>query len=101
MDFIDIGLISSYALIGLCTLAALLIPLYQSFGDPKTLLKSGIGVGIMLIIFIFSYFFADGSSAGVDESTSRIVGAGIFTTYTFFFLAIAGIIYTEISKIFS
>ena len=62
---------------------------------------AGIGVGIMLIIFIFSYFFADGSSAGVDESTSRIVGAGIMTTYTFFFLAIAGIIYTEISKIFS
>ena len=65
MDFIDIGLISSYALIGLCTLAAILIPLYQSFGDPKTLLKSGIGVGIMLIIFIFSYFFADGGSAVV------------------------------------
>ena len=49
MDFIDIGLISSYALIGLCTLAAILI----------------------------------------------------ITTYTFFFLAITGIIYTEISKIFS
>ena len=101
MDFIDIGLISSYALIVLCTLAAILIQLYQSVGAPKTLLKSGIGVGIMLIIFIFSYFFADGGSAGLDESTSRVVGAGIITTYTFFFLAITGIIYTEISKIFS
>lgn len=101
MDFIDIGLIGSYALIGLCTLAAVLIPLYQSFGDPKTLLKSGIGIGVMLIVFIFGYFLADGSSVGVDESTSKIVGAGIITTYAFFFLAIIGIIYTELSKIFS
>ena len=101
MDFIDIGLFGSYALIGLCALAAVLIPLYQSFGDPKTLLKSGIGIGVMLIVFLFGYFLADGSSAGVDESTSKVVGAGIITTYTFFFLAIAGIIYTELSKIFS
>ena len=101
MDFIDIGLIGSYALIGLCTLAAVLIPLYQSFGDPKTLLKSGIGIGVMLIVFLFGYFLADGSSVGVDESTSKIVGAGIITTYVFFFLAIIGIIYTELSKIFS
>ena len=96
MDFIDIGLISSYALIVLCTLAAILIPLYQSFGDPKTLLKSGIGVGIMLIIFIFSYFFADGGSAGVDESTSRVVGAGIITTYLLFLSYYRDYIYRDI-----
>jgi hypothetical protein len=100
MDFIDIGLIGSYILIGLCTLAATLIPLYQSFGDPKTLLKSGIGIGIMMVVFLFGYLLADGSS-GVDEATSKFVGAGIITTYAFFFLAIAGIIYTEVSKIFS
>jgi hypothetical protein len=99
MDFIDIGLIGSYILIGLCTLAATLIPLYQSFGDPKTLLKSGIG--IMMVVFLFGYLLADGSSVGVDEATSKFVGAGIITTYAFFFLAIAGIIYTEVSKIFS
>ena len=64
-------------------------------------MKSGIGIGVMLIVFLFGYFLADGSSAGVDESTSKVVGAGIITTYTFFFLAIAGIIYTELSKIFS
>ena len=101
MDFIDIGLIGSYVLIGLCALAAVLIPLYQSFGDPKSLLKSGIGVGIMMIVFLFGYFLADGSSVGVDETTSKFVGAGIITTYAFFFLAIAGIIYTEVSKIFN
>ena len=55
----------------------------------------------MMIVFLFGYFLADGSSVGVDETTSKFVGAGIITTYAFFFLAIAGIIYTEVSKIFS
>ena len=102
MDFVDIGLYASYALIALCALAAIVIPLVQSFGDPKSLVKSGIGVVALVVVYFISYALADGTAAGdVTAGTSRMVGAGIITTYIFFFGAIIGIIYTEISKIVS
>ncbi|MDH5608592.1 MAG: hypothetical protein OEY56_03865 [Cyclobacteriaceae bacterium] len=96
---IDIGLYASYILIALCALAAVLIPLIQSFDNPKSLVKSAIGIGFLLVVFFIGYIMADGSSEVVSESTSKYVGAGLFTTYIFFFAAIIGIVYTEIAKI--
>ena len=101
MDLIDIGLIGSYILIGLCTLSAIIIPLVQAFGDPKSLVKSGLGVAVMVVVFFGSYLMGDGSTGGIDETTSKLVDGGIITTYVFFFAAIWGIVYTEVSKIFS
>lgn len=99
MDIIDVGIIGSYILIGLCALAAVVMPLIQSFSDPKSLIKSAAGVGAIVVVFFISYVIADGSSDAVAESTSKRVGAGIITTYIAFFVAIGGIIYTEVSKL--
>jgi hypothetical protein len=99
MDIIDIGIYASYVLIVLCALSAIVIPLIQSLDDPKSLVKSGIGVVGLVVIFFIGYALADGETPGTTESTSKYVGAGLFTTYAFFFGAIIGIIYTELSKI--
>lgn len=101
MDFIDIGLYASYALIAFCAIAAIGIPLVQSFGDPKSLIKSGIGVAFLVVVFFVSYAIADDSAVGTTATTSKFVGAGLITTYVFFFGAIIGIVYTEISKMLS
>lgn len=102
MDFVDIGLYVSYLLVGLCALAAIAIPLVQSFDDPKKLIKSGIGVAALAVVFLISFGVSSGVAEGdVTATTSRMVGAGIMTTYIFFFGAIIGIVYTEISKIIS
>ncbi len=99
MDIVDIGLIGSYVLIALCAVAAIVIPLIQSFSDPKSLVKSAIGVGVLVVIFFVGYGLADGvTSADTTESTARLTGAGLITTYVFFFVAIGGIVFTEISK---
>ncbi|MBV6645677.1 MAG: hypothetical protein KI790_09525 [Cyclobacteriaceae bacterium] len=98
MDFIDIGIVAGYILIVLCAVAAVGIPLIKSFSDPKSLVKSGIGIGVLLVVFLLSYALADGGMAGTTSGTSKMVGAGIITTYFIFFGAIGGIIYTEISK---
>jgi hypothetical protein len=100
MDFIDIGLFASYALIGFCALFAIGIPLVQSFGDPKSLLKSGLGVLGIVVIFLVSYGLAD-DTGDTTAATAKLVGAGLITTYFCFFAAIIGIVYTEISKIIS
>ncbi len=99
MDIIDIGIFASYALIVLCAIAAIGMPLVQSFGDPKSLVKSGIGVGILVVVFVIGYVIADGNAEGTTYATSKYVGAGIITTYVCFFAAILGILFTEISKI--
>lgn len=96
---VDIGLIVAYVLIVLCALSAILIPLVQSFGDPKSLIKSGIGLGAVLVVFLIGFALADSDSEGTTESTSKLVGAGIISMYIFILLALLGIAYTEISKI--
>ncbi len=96
---IDLGLIAGYVLVGLCALAAVVMPLIQSLSDPKSLVKSGIGVGALVVIFLITYAMADGNSEGTTEGTSKMVGAGLLTMYVFVFLALAGIVYTEISKL--
>jgi len=99
MDIIDVGLYAGYILVVLCALAAIVIPLAQSIGDPQSLVKSGIGVGIIVVVFLISYAMADPNAAEATEGTSKMVGAGIISMYIFFFLAIVGIVYTEISKL--
>lgn len=102
MDFVDIGLYASYLLVGLSALAAVGIPLIQSFDDPKSLIKSGLGVAALLVVFFVSYAMSEGVAVGDTTATaSKMVSAGLVTTYVFFFGAIGGIIYTEISKIIS
>lgn len=100
MDIIDVGLYASYILIVLSALAAVIIPLAQSMGDPQSLVKSGIGLGALLVVFLIGYLLA-GSEAtpGVTESTSKLVGGAIISMYIFFFLALGGIVYTEVSKL--
>jgi len=99
MDIVDVGLFASYILIALCAIAAIIIPLVQSFGDPQTLIKSGVGVGVLLVVFLIGYILADGTSSGATETTSKLVGAGIISMYVLFFGAIFGIILTEVTKI--
>lgn len=99
MDIIDVGLYASYLLIAICAISAIVIPLAQSFGDPQSLLKSGIGLGVMVVVFVVSYALANPEAAGATEGVSKLVGAGIISMYIFFFVALIGIIYTEISKL--
>lgn len=99
MDIVDVGLFASYILIALCAIAAIAIPLVQSFGDPQSLVKSGIGVGVLLVVFLIGYGIADSNSAGATETTAKLVGAGIISMYVLFFGAIIGIVITEVTKI--
>jgi len=96
---VDVGLFIAYILIGVCVLAAVGMPLMRAMGDPESLKKMGIGVGALLVVFLISYFTASGEPVGeASATTTKLVGAGLTTFYILAIAAIAGIVYTEVTK---
>jgi hypothetical protein len=74
--------------------------------DTKVLVSSAIGAGILAVLFAVSYALSGSevsSSAiamGVDEASSKLIGGGLIMFYITFFIAVIGLIYSEISKAF-
>ena len=100
----DIGLYVAYAMFSAALLGAIIWPLINSLKQPKTLLKSGMGVAALLVLFLISYALSGSevtakyAAQGIDETSSQIVGAGLTLFYLIFGIAILGIVYSEISK---
>ncbi len=99
---VNAGLIISYILIGLCALAAIILPLIQATGNPGSLKKMGISFGGMLVVFAICYFLAGSDTLGtsdVTEGASKTVGAGLIMFYVLLIGAICTIVYTEFHKL--
>lgn len=106
MDSIDIALYLSYGLTILAAIAAIVFPIVNSIGEPKTLIKSGIGLGVLIVIFGISWGLSgsdfsavQASEYGMDAGLSKFVGGLLTMMYLLTGIAIIGIVYTEFSKI--
>lgn len=105
MDFIDIALIGSYILVGVALIAAIILPLINALDDLSSLVKSGIGVLILLVIFGLGYVISGDevtavyAKYNVDAGISKMVGGSLIMMYLLTAVALIGIVYTEISKI--
>ncbi len=101
---LDIGLYVLYALLAIAVASAILFPLINSFSNPAGLIRSAIGVGVIVVLFGISYALSDSElsrsaiGAGLSESAVRLVGAGLIMLYIVFVLAVLALIYSEISK---
>jgi len=106
-DFVDIMIIVAYALLGLAALAAIILPLINAIGNPRSLITGAIGLVVILVVFGIGYSVAGSevtatySKFGIDAGMSKYIGGIISTTYMLLVIAIIGIVFTEISKIFS
>ncbi len=114
-QWIDIGLYGAFVLIGIAALAAIVMNLINSLGNPKTLLKSAIGIGVLLIIFFIGYSMAPAefgaSTAKALEaskfdptsdsarSTYKLVGGAMTTTLVLVVIAVVGLVYSSIARI--
>ena len=105
MDSIDIILYISYALTILAAAAAIVFPLINSVGDPKSMIKSGVGVAVLVVVFVISWMLSgseftqyEASEFGMTASLSKFVGGILTMVYLLTGIAIIGIVYTEFSK---
>ena len=104
---VNTGIIVAYVLIVLGAVLAVVFPLVNAISQPKTLLKTGLGIVGVAIVFGIAYLISDGALTprfiqyGVDtEALSQLIGGAIKMVYLLMGLAAVGIIYTEFSKAF-
>lgn len=104
MDSIDIGIYLTYAFFVISVAAAILLPLVHAIKHPQGLVKSLIGVGGLVVLFVIAYSLsgaevsAKAASLGVGESGSKMIGAGLTLFYFVFVIAAIGIVFSEINK---
>lgn len=100
----DIGLYVGYGLLIVALAAAVILPLINVLKSPKELVKSGMGIGALLIVFLVAYGLSGSevtakyTAQGIGEGSSKLIGAGLTMFYIVFFIALLGIVFSEINK---
>ncbi len=105
--FADVVLYISYALVIVAALGAIVLPLINSLGEPKTLIKTGIGLVGLIVVFGVSYAIAGDEVTAVytnhdveTSGASKLIGGTIVMMYVMLIGAILGIVFTEVAKNF-
>ena len=106
MDFVEIGLKFTYTLLVVAIIAAVVMPIFKAVtSDPKSLGKVGIGIGFIVLVYLIGYMMSGSevtaryAEFGVDSAVSKRIGGLLNTMYLLGGLALAGILYTEVSKL--
>jgi hypothetical protein len=100
----EFGIYLAYVLFAIALVAAIILPLIKALDEPKHLMKAGVGVGGLLVVFLISWLIADNevtamyTTKDVGEGLSQLVGGVLTMMYLLMGIAFAAIIYTEINK---
>jgi hypothetical protein len=106
MDIYDIGLYVGYFLMIIGVIAAVLLPLINSLGNPKSLVKSGVALLALLVVFGIAYAMSDNEVTArfaaepfsLTPGSSQFIGGLLISTYFLFIIAFVSIFVNEISK---
>ena len=104
MEIIDIGIYACYILLFVALIAAVVFPLLQITQNPAALVKSGIGVAGLVVLFIISYSLSGSevtakyTTMGVGESGSKMIGAGLILFYIILIATVVIMVFSEINK---
>ena len=100
--FVNYGIPAALILLVIAALAAIVLPLINSFSNPRSLLKSAIGVIVLVVIFMIGWSLTPAQANmqyDVTEGASKIIGGALTTMYILFGISIIGIVFSEIYKI--
>ena len=99
---VDNTLLWTYILAALGVLIAfVLVPIYIAIIKPKTLVKFGISLIMLIIIVLISYAISSGQGVNygnVSEKTVLIVDTGLHTLYILSIIGLLAIIFAEIKN---
>ena len=104
MDLIDIGIYLTYIFLAIALVAAVVLPLIHAIKHPAALVKSLVGVGGLVVLFIIAYSVSGterstiATAMGVEEGGLKLIGAGLTLFYFLLVISIVGIIASEINK---
>ncbi|MGB3180102.1 MAG: hypothetical protein WBB45_01845 [Cyclobacteriaceae bacterium] len=105
MDLINIALYTTYGLIIVGALLAIIAPFVSSFSNPAGLVKSGVGILALVVLFFIAYALAGDEVTGLirargfDAQTVKAVGGALILMYILFGIAIISILITEVLKL--
>jgi len=103
---LDFGFYLFYALLIIAVALTIIFPIIHMLREPSMLLRSAIGIGIVVVLFVISYALADSevnlkaAALGVTPTSSKLIGAGLILFYISLVLSVLALIYSEISKAF-
>jgi hypothetical protein len=96
-----------YLLLGITILATLIAAFSNILLKPKGSLKILLILAIMVVVAVVSYFLSTNEfttaqleKLQISETTSRLVGAGLFFTYFLAAVALLAIVYSAVSRMF-
>ena len=106
MDTYDILLYGSYVLIIVGAAFGILMPLIKSLDDPKSLLKTALGIVGIVVLFFIAYSISsnevlpkfEASPFNLTPGGSQLVGGMLITTYVLAIVALGSIVLTEVTK---
>ncbi|MHA7130938.1 hypothetical protein [Algoriphagus namhaensis] len=106
MDTYDILLYGSYLLIIVGAAVGILMPLIKSLDNPKSLLKTVVGIVGIAVLFFIAYSMSsnevlpkfEAEPFNLTPGLSQTVGGVLITTYILAILALVGIVVTEFNK---
>lgn len=96
----------SYILVGFALVTSIVLPLiYTVTQDPKALVRIALSLGVLVILFIICYAFADATAVKTaDEEMSaegaKYIGGVLIMTYIMIGVAFIGAIFGEVSRSF-
>jgi len=105
MEIVDIMLYGAYLLVIVAALGAIVLPLINALSDPKSLLKSVLGIAIIGVIYLIGWGISGDEVTAkyiqfdITSTSSKVIGGVLITTYLLMGVAVISIIYSEISKI--
>lgn len=106
MDTYDILLYGSYLLILIGAIVAVVMPLINSLDNPKSLLKTVVGIVGVVVLFFIAYSISsnevlpkfEADPFNLTPQGSQVVGGMLITTYVLSLVTIGSIFVTEITK---
>ena len=104
--FVNGYLLFAYLLLGISTIAIIVLPLIKSLDDPKSLVQIGAGLLVIGVLFLISWAISGSevtevyAKHNVGPEMSKVVGGMLMLMYILAVVAIIGIMVTELKKLF-